>query len=245
MCLRHSRSRIVAHFEGVMLYVNECSYGKEDRKYICDLVNFIEIYHENNMEYAELQNQFVDVFLMALGARDAYTKDHSARLSFLAREIGSELKLSPIEIKKIVLAAKLHDIGKIGISDSILLKPDKLTDNEFAEIKKHPVIGYDMLKNLSVFSHISDLILYHHEKFDGSGYPKHISGDEIPLGARIISIIDTVDAILTKRSYKEPKSVEYAISELQKYSGTQFDPMIIKFAIKVLEANRYVFKENY
>ncbi|MHB1755565.1 MAG: HD-GYP domain-containing protein [bacterium] len=196
------------------------------------------------MEYAELQNQFVEVFLMALGARDAYTKEHSERLSFFAREIGRGLKLPPVEIKKIVLASKLHDIGKIGISDAILLKPAKLTDEEFREVKKHPIIGYDMLKNLSIFSHISDFILYHHEKFDGSGYPEKISGDDIPLGARVINVIDTVDAILTRRAYKEPKPVEYAINELNKYSGTQFDPMIAKIAIKIIEDYKDVFKNK-
>ena len=225
-----------------MFAINRNVYNEKEIRYFSSLINNIEDFQKNNMEYSEIQNQFVDVFLMALGARDAYTKEHSNRLSFLAREIGRELKLPPVEIKKIVLAAKLHDIGKIGISDAILLKPSKLTDEEFDEIKKHSVIGFDMLKNLSIFSHISDYILYHHEKFDGSGYPEKISGDDIPFGARIISIVDTIDAILTKRSYKEPKPVEYAIQELKKNSGTQFDPMITKFAIKVIEENKDVFK---
>ncbi|MHB1696651.1 MAG: HD-GYP domain-containing protein [bacterium] len=227
-----------------MFAVNESFYDEKESLYIYNLINSIEIFEKNNMEYAELQNQFVEVFLMALGARDAYTKEHSERLSFFAREIGRGLKLPPVEIKKIVLASKLHDIGKIGISDAILLKPAKLTNEEFAEIKKHPVIGYDMLKNLSIFSHISHFILYHHEKFDGSGYPEKISGDDIPLGARIIGVIDAVDAILTKRSYKEPKPVEYAINELNKYSGTQFDPMITKIAVKVIEDYKDVFKNK-
>ena len=225
-----------------MFTFNKNVYNEKEIRYFSSLINYIENFQKNNMEYSEIQNQFVDVFLMALGARDAYTKEHSNRLSFLAREIGRELKLPPVEIKKIVLAAKLHDIGKIGISDTILLKPSKLTDEEFDEIKKHPAIGFDMLKNLSIFSHISDYILYHHEKFDGSGYPEKISGDDIPFGARIISIVDTIDAILTKRYYKEPKPVEYAIQELKKNSGTQFDPMITKFAIKVIEENKDVFQ---
>ncbi|RZV36646.1 MAG: HD-GYP domain-containing protein [Candidatus Acidulodesulfobacterium acidiphilum] len=225
-----------------MFAINRNVYNEKEIRYFSSLINYIENFQKNNMEYSEIQNQFVEVFLMALGARDAYTKEHSNRLSFLAREIGRELKLPPVEIKKIVLAAKLHDIGKIGISDAILLKPSKLTDEEFDEIKKHPVIGFDMLKNLSIFSHISDYILYHHEKFDGSGYPEKISGDDIPFGARIISIVDAIDAILTKRSYKEPKPVEYAVQELKKNAGTQFDPMITKFAIKVIEENKDVFK---
>ena len=225
-----------------MFAINRNVYNEKEIQYFSSLINYIEDFQKNDMEYSEIQNQFVDVFLMALGARDAYTKEHSNRLSFLAREIGRELKLPPVEIKKIVLAAKLHDIGKIGISDAILLKPSKLKDEEFDEIKKHSVIGFDMLKNLSIFSHISDYILYHHEKFDGSGYPEKISGDDIPFGARIISIVDTIDAILTKRSYKEPKPVEYAVQELKKNAGTQFDPMITKFAIKVIEENKDVFK---
>ena len=225
-----------------MFAINKNVYNEKEIKYFSTLINFIEDFQKSNMEYSELQNQFVDVFLMALGARDAYTKEHSNRLSFLAREMSRELKLSPVEIKKIVLAAKLHDIGKIGISDAILLKPSKLTNEEFDEIKKHPVIGFDMLKNISIFSHISDYILYHHEKFDGSGYPEKISGEDIPFGARVISVIDTIDAILTKRSYKEPKPVEYAVDELKKNAGTQFDPMVVKFAIKVIEENKDVFK---
>ena len=225
-----------------MFAINKNVYNEKEIKYFSTLINFIEDFQKSNMEYSELQNQFVDVFLMALGARDAYTKEHSNRLSFLAREISRELKLPPVEIKKIVLAAKLHDIGKIGISDAILLKPSKLTNEEFDEIKKHPVIGFDMLKNISIFSHISDYILYHHEKFDGTGYPEKISGEDIPFGARIISVIDTIDAILTKRSYKEPKPIEYAVDELKKNAGTQFDPMIVKFAIKVIDDNKDVFK---
>ena len=225
-----------------MFAINRNVYNEKEIRYFSSLINNIKDFQKNNMEYSEIQNQFVDVFLMALGARDAYTKEHSNRLSFLAREISRELKLPPVEIKKIVLAAKLHDIGKIGISDAILLKPSKLTNEEFDEIKKHPVIGFDMLKNISIFSHISDYILYHHEKFDGTGYPEKISGEDIPFGARIISVIDTIDAILTKRSYKEPKPIEYAVDELKKNAGTQFDPMIVKFAIKVIDDNKDVFK---
>ena len=225
-----------------MFAINRNVYNEKEIRYFSSLINNIENFQKNNMEYSEIQNQFVDVFLMALGARDAYTKEHSNRLSFLAREISRELKLPPVEIKKIVLAAKLHDIGKIGISDAILLKPSKLTNEEFDEIKKHPVIGFDMLKNISIFSHISDYILYHHEKFDGTGYPEKISGEDIPFGTRIISVIDTIDAILTKRSYKEPKPIEYAVDELKKNAGTQFDPMIVKFAIKVIDDNKDVFK---
>ena len=223
-------------------FINKDFYDEREIEYIFNLIKLIEIFQKNDMEYVELQNQFIDVFFTALGARDAYTKEHSNRLSFLAREICRKLKLPPVEIKKVAMAAKLHDIGKIGISDAVLLKPSKLTDEEFDEIKKHPAIGCDMLKSISIFSHISDYILYHHEKFDGSGYPKKISSEDIPLGARIISVVDTVDAILTKRSYKEPKPVEYAISELNKFSGTQFDPMVAKFAVKVILENKDVFK---
>jgi len=196
------------------------------------------------MIYEDLQNQFIDVFLLTLGARDAYTEKHSERLSMLAREISLGLNLSSVEIKKIVFAAKLHDIGKIGISDTILLKPDKLTQDEFDIIKTHPEIGADILAKISIFSHIKDYVLYHHEKYDGSGYPSGLKEKNIPLGARIIAIVDTIDAILTRRSYKEPKPIDYAVEELQRCAGTQFDPYIADLAISIINKYKDIFIED-
>lgn len=195
-------------------------------------------------QYTELQNQFVDLLLVALGTRDAYTREHSARLALMAREISIMLNLSSVEIKKNVLAAKLHDIGKIGISDGILLKPSKLSDEEYTEIKKHPVIGHKMLNDVKIFSHISDYILYHHERWDGNGYPSGLKEKDIPCGARIIGIVDAVDAMLTKRAYKEPFSIDIAINELEKNAGSQFDPYIAELAIKTIKEFKDVFDKK-
>ena len=196
------------------------------------------------MEFTELQNQFTNILLTALGARDAYTEKHSNRLSLLAREICNKLNLSSVETKKVVLAAKLHDIGKIGISDFILLKPSRLTEQEFDEIKKHPLIGYEMLKKIDIFSHIADYILQHHEKYDGSGYPNRLSGKNILQGARIIGVVDAVDAMATKRIYKERMSIENVLVELGKGSGSQFDPYICKIAIETIREYADVFAKN-
>ena len=193
------------------------------------------------MEFTELQNQFTNVLLTALGARDAYTEKHSNRLSLLAMEICNRLNLSPVETKKIVLAAKLHDIGKIGISDAILLKPSKLTEEEFVEVKKHPLIGYEILKKIDIFSHIADDVLHHHERFDGKGYPYGLKENEIPIESRIIGIVDAVDAMATKRTYKKCMPMDDILLELEKGSRSQFDPYICKFAIETIREYADVF----
>lgn len=193
------------------------------------------------MDYSGLQNQFAEILLTALRYRDAYTEEHSNRLALIAREVCVRLKLSSVETKKIILAAKLHDIGKIAVSDTILLKPSKLTEQEFDEIKKHPLIGYEMLKKIDIFSHIADYILQHHEKYDGSGYPNRLSGKNILQGARIIGVVDAVDAMAAKRIYKERMSIENILVELEKGSGSQFDPYICKFAIETIREYADVF----
>ena len=196
------------------------------------------------MDYSGLQNQFAEILLTALRYRDAYTEEHSNRLALIAREVCVRLKLSSVETKKIILAAKLHDIGKIAVSDTILLKPSKLTEQEFDEIKKHPLIGYEMLKKIDIFSHIADYILQHHEKYDGSGYPNRLSGKNILQGARIIGVVDAVDAMATKRIYKERMSIENVLVELEKGSGSQFDPYICSIAMETIREYADVFTEN-
>lgn len=196
------------------------------------------------MNFDDLQNQFADVFLLALEKRDAYTKEHSSRISLLAREISMELQLGGISVKKIVLAAKLHDIGKIGISDAILLKPGKLDSEEFRIIKTHSEIGAGMLDKISIFSHIKSFVLLHHERFDGNGYPYGLKGNEIPVESKIIGIVDAVDAMLSRRSYKNPMPLAAVLDEIENNKGKQFDPYIANKAIKVIKNYMDLFVET-
>jgi diguanylate cyclase (GGDEF)-like protein/putative nucleotidyltransferase with HDIG domain len=160
-------------------------------------------------------------------------ENHSKRVRELATKIAKAMNLSQHQIDDISTLGLLHDIGKIIVSGEILEKPGRLNEEEYEEIKKHPSIGYRMLKTISEFSSIADGVLMHHERWDGKGYPTGISGEEIPIEARIIAIADAYDAMISSRPYrKEGMSFEKARQELMDCAGTQFDPSIIELMIK-------------
>ena len=169
--------------------------------------------------------------------RDKYTYDHSARVSKYAREIAEELNLSYNEIVKIEAAGLVHDLGKVTIADNIIKKKDKLTEEEFFIIKKHPEMSHRLLKNIQPYEKAAEYVLYHHERFDGRGYPNNLVGTAIPLGARILTVADSYDAMTSDRSYRKSLSQDFAVKELIKNSGTQFDPNIVETFIKVLKTH--------
>ena len=165
----------------------------------------------------------------ALDTRDSETQGHSLRV------VGYTLKLAELlnitdkeELKIIEYGALLHDIGKIGIPDQILNKPGKLTDEEWKIMKKHPKIGYNILKKIKFLNKSSLIVLYHHERYDGTGYLEGLKGEDIPLGARIFAVADTVDAITSDRPYRKALTFEYALEELIKFKGKQFDPKVVE-----------------
>ncbi len=163
----------------------------------------------------------------AVDARDSYTAGHSSRVSEISLMIGKELGLSEIDLKNLEYATLFHDIGKIGISDNILNKSGKLSDDEFDIIKNHPIIGVNILKDIDFLKDSLPLILHHHEKFGGGGYPNNLKGDDIPFGARIISIADTYDAMTSDRPYRKGMNHDLAIKEIIQNKGTQFDGRIV------------------
>ncbi|MDE3190914.1 MAG: HD-GYP domain-containing protein, partial [Acidobacteriota bacterium] len=155
-------------------------------------------------------------------AKDPSTANHSETVSALAAAIGSELGLDEGIVDQLALAGLLHDIGKIGIPDSLLQAPRALTPVEFETIKAHPGLGYSLLEGLGI-APIDEWILHHHENWDGSGYPDGLAGEEIPLGARIVRVADAFEAMTANRPYRSAQSVEYALSELRANAGTQFE----------------------
>ena len=171
-------------------------------------------------------------------AKDKYTRGHSDRVSAFAVLIGKYMGLSDEDLKTLKIGGLFHDIGKIGVPDSILLKEGTLTDNEYSEIKNHPLIGKHILSNASTFENIIPIVYHHHEKFDGNGYPGKLAGEEIPLFARIIAVADTFDAMTTKRSYRNALPLEAVRDEIIRVSGTQFDPEIVKIFLDILD-NHY------
>lgn len=162
-----------------------------------------------------------------IDAKDPDTNGHSRRVAWYTKQIAQNLGWTEQEYENAYFIALLHDVGKIGVPDAVLKKQDRLTDKEYELMKKHPVIGADILKDIKMLDGLCLGTLYHHERFDGSGYPCGLKGGEIPLIARIISVADTYDAMTSTRCYRKGLSCETAMDELKKQSGTQFDPDIV------------------
>ena len=159
--------------------------------------------------------------------RDRYTGGHSARVASYVRGIAIQMCLPDDQTETLVFAASLHDIGKIGIPDQILLKPGPLDEEEFGWIRKHPEWGWMATRNVNGFQEAALLVLHHHERLDGQGYPSGLRGAEIPLGSRLIAIADSYDALTTDRPYRKSRRHEEAIAALVACSGTQFDPQVL------------------
>lgn len=169
----------------------------------------------------------------AVDARDPYTAGHSERVTKIALEIGQNMGLSSKQLETLELAALFHDIGKIGVPDNILLKPDKLTNLEFEKIKEHPAIGVNILKDIDFLKNTFPIILHHHEKYSGGGYPYGIKGVEIPAESRIITVADAYDAMTSDRPYRKALTHEQAIDELIKLKGIQFDSNVVETFLKI------------
>lgn len=177
--------------------------------------------------------EFVGSLASALDARDRYTAGHSRRVSQLSCTTASAMRLSAEDVERIRVGALLHDIGKIGVDDNVLQKPGKLTAEEFAMVKQHPVIGRRILEGVQGFAPYLGAVELHHENWDGTGYPKGQSGLETPIDARIIHVADAYDAMTTNRSYRDGMTHEKAISILVEYAGIQFDPNIVEVFINL------------
>lgn len=189
--------------------------------------------------YEDLRSTYmrtIKVLAHAIDARDHYTHSHSENVARYAVAIAEELRLSAKEIEIIREACELHDLGKIGVEDSILLKPSSLTEEEWRQIKRHPIMAVEILEPLTFLNGVTDLVKQHHEHYDGTGYPDNRKGDEILLGARIIHLADAYDAMISARAYrKTPFSKEEAILEIKKNNGTQFDPKVVEAFLRIVD----------
>ena len=173
--------------------------------------------------------------LYALDLKDHYTFGHSTRVAYFSLELGKKLNLSKEDLHELELASLFHDIGKIGIPDQVLNKPERLEMEEFTIMKQHPEKSYEILQQFGDFEKIAICTRHHHERYDGRGYPSQLKGEEIPLFSRIILISDTFDAMTSTRSYRKGLSYQMAIEELRQFSGTQFDPQLVEIFSEVLE----------
>ena len=171
----------------------------------------------------------------AVEAKDATTEQHCQRLAGFAHQLGMRAGLEPPQLKVVVFGALLHDIGKIGVSDAILNKTGPLTPMEWHEMRQHPVIGERICEPLSAAAQFAPIIRSHHERWDGQGYPDRLRGDDIPLGARIVGLVDAYDAMIHDRPYRRARSVGAALEEIGSLAGAQFDPELARLFIDIVE----------
>lgn len=196
----------------------------------------------NQMEAISLQ--MMQTLSTTIEAKDEYTRGHSHRVAEYAVLIAEELGWDKKEIRNLRNAAHLYDIGRIGIPDSILNKPTRLTEEEYAVIKEHTIIGAEILKNITLIDHVKEVARSHHERYDGKGYPDGLKGEEIPLYARIIAIADSYDAMKSRKIYRNPLADEMIYNEILQSRGKQFDPDIADVFLKLLDENRVAIDED-
>ncbi len=195
----------------------------------------------DKLEKAYLES--IETLRYTVEAKDPYTKGHSDRVSEFSVLIGKKMGLSEEELKTLRIGGLFHDIGKIGIPDSILLKESKLTVDEYSEIKHHPSIGVHILSNATIFKDIIPIVKYHHERYDGRGYPENLKGEDIPLLARITAVADSFDAMSSRRTYRDNLELEKIISEIEENKNTQFDPRIADVFLDIIRNDYDSIKE--
>ena len=189
-------------------------------------------------DWRRMLDERVRALAAAVDAKDPYTRGHSDGVATYALRIGNALGFSPEQMIALEMAAYLHDIGKIGISEDILLKPGKLTDAEMSQMRHHPLIGANILKPVAFPWPIAPIVRHHHEHYDGAGYPAGLRTEEIPILARVLTVADSFEAMVADRPYRRGRSQQEAMLELRRCSGTQFDPRIVQvFLEKIMNGN--------
>jgi response regulator RpfG family c-di-GMP phosphodiesterase len=232
---------------GVMVRQEATPFSEKDLYYLNFMARRAAFVIENVALYENIyENLFATLyaFVEAIEARDPYTKQHSSRVAEIALTIGQEMGCSHEELDRLGFSGHLHDIGKIGIRDSILLKPSRLTQQEFRVIKRHPTIGANIIGHLGLMSEEQKIIRHHHERWDGSGYPDGLQGEAIPFLSRILAVADVYDAMASDRAYRKKIADDIIIETIQSNAGTQFDQDVVAGFLRAYESGAFSSKEN-
>ncbi|WP_335872573.1 HD-GYP domain-containing protein [Bacillus sp. 2205SS5-2] len=219
--------------EGQMHLTSE-TYSDEFSHLVSGFNHMVQAIQERDQQNKQLSESLITILAATLDARDSYTAGHSNRVTQYSLLLGEKFGLTQDQLSHLRKSAQLHDIGKIGISDGVLLKEGKLTDEEYAQIQKHPELGYDILQQVKPLQDIRSLmegVKYHHERYDGNGYPEGLKGDAIPLFGRIIAVADAFDAMTSDRPYRKGMSFDTALNIIEAGSGMQWDPVFVKLFI--------------
>ena len=221
----------------VYRYIKKPYKPDELKMTVASAIEYLQLKEDNNNLVTDLKDLFsgtIKAIIEALDAKDSFTLGRSRRVTFYSLKIADKLQLPKYLIGELELAGLLHDIGMIGVSDEILYKTEKLTPEEYEEIKMHVQHGVKILEDIDQLSEVVDVVKHHHEHYDGSGYPSGIKGDEIPLLSRIIAITDAYDSMVSNRAYRKSLTPEEATEVLKNMSGKQFDPNLIQTFLEVL-----------
>ena len=219
------------NYAKIYRYIKKPYNPEELQLIVSAALEYYQLKYDNDQLIKDLKELFsgtIKAIMEALDAKDSYTSGRSKRITYYSIQIARQLGLNTIDVGKIELAGMLHDIGMIGVSDDILYKIDALSQEEYDEIKKHITYSVKILEDIKQLKDVVEIIKYHHEKYDGTGYPYGIRGEEIPIGSRIIAVADAFDSIISNRIYRSKVEMHEALSKIKEASGTQFDPIVVK-----------------
>jgi len=243
------------NYGGIVLDIkkgSEKNFDEQSKEIMVALKNIAEGYFLNENYYEMdviFQKEMIFSLIKVLELHDSYTKGHSQGVASEAKALAQHIGLAKETVNEVYWAGLVHDVGKILISEKIINKKKQLTNYEYETIKKHPVYGYEALKNSELTKGMADTVLYHHERYDGKGYPEGIKGERIPYQSRIISVVDSYDAMISDRVYKKKKTIPEALIEIERNLGTQFDPEIgrqfIEMKKKEVEIHEEANHERY
>ncbi len=225
---------------GVMLAANapgpQSDVDSELTQFLDAAADYLGVFHENLARFEEQRVMFLgtlQALTAAIDAKDRYTCGHTERVAMLSAQLAEALGMSAQEVEQVRIAGLVHDVGKIGVPEAVLCKPGRLSDEEFEQIKRHPTIGYNILKDIPPLEPMLPGVLYHHERWDGRGYPEGLAGEDIPLLGRIIACADTFDAMRSTRSYRSARTSTETLVEMNRCAGSQFDPRLIPVFVKL------------
>jgi diguanylate cyclase (GGDEF)-like protein len=227
-------------FHGVVVCINSETYEEHSDDVLVALGDHAGAILENAQLHGRLRDSYIEtvrVLADAIEVKDPFLRGHSEEVSGYVARVAERVGVEPQRREELVFGSLLHDVGKLGISERILLKPAKLTPEEYAMVQLHPRIGYRLVQNVALLRPIAPAILHHHERFDGTGYPGRLKGEQIPLEARIIAVADAFSAMTSERPYQRRRSLEDACAELERSAGTQFDPEVVRLFVEEVRAD--------